>query len=250
MSKKWHPVEVLSGHSQRKCSICSYRPFSYDQAETVDLDLLIDQGSIWSPFLSAEDEPFMRCKLQIDAVRPFAAPMHCRALWLHLDPDWPVQNWPSGSVKDWPDITGRRVTDWLEVWRIDQKLQTWHGKHRPEGIDQKCEGLTRSMSLKHDWSEVISSVKKCCEGLTRSVKDWPEVCVWNMIDQKCEGLTRIDTENSFQFDQLRALKDVAAPSRPDVAVGMSQCLLKIELNPYYVFSSFLPKQFLSGSCWS
>ena len=157
---------------------------------TVDLDLLIDQGSIWSPFLSAEDEPFMRCKLQIDAVRPFAAPIHCRALWLHLDPDWPVQNWP--------DITGRSVTDWLEVWRIDQKLQTWHGKHRPEGIDQKCEELTRSMSLKHDWSEVISSVKKCCEGLTRSVKDWPEVCVWNMIDQKCEGLTRIDQKYVFE----------------------------------------------------
>ena len=40
-----------------------------------DLDLLIDQGSIFSPFLSAGDEPFMRCGLQIDAVRPFAAPM-------------------------------------------------------------------------------------------------------------------------------------------------------------------------------
>ena len=87
------------------------------------------------------------------------------------------------SVKDWPDVTGRSVTDWLEVWRIDQKLQTWHGKDRPEVIDQKCEGLTRS------------------------VKDWPEVCVWNMIDQKCEGLTRIDTENSFQFDQLRSLNN-------------------------------------------
>ena len=95
----------------------------------------------------------------------------------------PVQNWPSGSVKDWPDVTGRSVTDWLEMWSIDQKLQAWHGKHRPEVIDQKCEGLTRS------------------------VKNWPEVCVWNMIDQKCEGLTRIDTENSFQFDQLRSLNN-------------------------------------------
>ena len=28
-----------------------------------------------------------------------------------------------------------------------------------------------------------------------------------MIDQKCEGLTRIDTENSFQFDQLRSLNN-------------------------------------------
>ena len=78
------------------------------------------------------------------------------------------------SVKDWPDVTGRSVTDWLEVWRIDQKLQTWHGKHRPEVIDQKCEGLTRS------------------------VKDWPEVYVWNMIDQKCEGLTRIDQKYVFE----------------------------------------------------
>ena len=141
---------------------------------TVDLDLLIDQGSVCSPFLSAGDEPFMRCGLQIDAVRPFAAPIHCRALWLHLDPDWPVQNWPSGSVKDWPDVTGRSVTDWLEMWRIDQKLQAWHGKHRPEVIDQKCEGLTRS------------------------VKNWPEVCVWNMIDQKCEELTRIDQKYVFE----------------------------------------------------
>ena len=28
-----------------------------------------------------------------------------------------------------------------------------------------------------------------------------------MIDQKCEGLTSIDTENSFQFDQLRSLNN-------------------------------------------
>ena len=74
------------------------------------------------------------------------------------------------SVKDWPDVTGRSVTDWLEVWRIDQKLQTWHGKHRPEVIDQKCEGLTRSVK---DWP-----------GLTRSMC-LKHVCTLYILHEMC-----------------------------------------------------------------
>ena len=74
------------------------------------------------------------------------------------------------SVKDWPDVTGRSVTDWLEVWRIDQKLQTWHGKDRPEVIDQKCEGLTRSVK---DWP-----------GLTRSMC-LKHVCTLYILHEMC-----------------------------------------------------------------
>ena len=74
------------------------------------------------------------------------------------------------SVKDWPDVTGRSVTDWLEVWRIDQELQTWHGKNRPEVIDQKCEGLTRSVK---DWP-----------GLTRSMC-LKHVCTLYILHEMC-----------------------------------------------------------------